>query len=261
LESNLRSIHPKAKIGSHVEIGPFVTIEEDVVIGDHCVIKPNSVIMNGSRLGDHCVVFPGAIVGAEPQDLKYQGEYTTLEIGNHTTIREYCTINRGTKASGKTIIGHHALLMAYVHVAHDCHIGNHAVLSNCVNLAGHVEVADHAILGGLVAVHQFVKIGRYSFIGGGSLVRKDVPPFVKASKDPLSYIGVNSIGLKRKGFANARIHTIEDIYRVLFVKYRNKTKAMEEISELFEIGEDRDNIIDFVNSSERGIIKGLTAVS
>ena len=261
MNSNLTSIHPKAKIGSHVEIGSFVTIEEDVVIGDHCVIKPNAVIMNGTRLGDHCVIYPGAIVGAEPQDLKFQGEYTTLEIGNHTTIREYCTLNRGTQASGKTTIGHHALIMAYVHVAHDCQIGNYAVLSNCVTLAGHVEVADHAIIGGLVAVHQFVKIGQYSFIGGGSLVRKDVPPFVKASKDPLSYIGVNSIGLKRKGFDNDRIHMIEDIYRVLFIKYRNKTKAMEEINKLFDIGEDRDNIIDFVNSSERGIIKGLAAVS
>ena len=261
MQSNLRSIHPKAIIGKHVEIGPFVTIEEDVIIGDHCTIKPNAVIMKGTRLGHHCEVFPGAIIGADPQDLKYDGEYTTLEIGNHTTIREYCTINKGTIASGKTVIGNHVMLMAYVHVAHDCIIGNHAILSNCVNLAGHVEIADHAILGGLVAVHQFVKIGRYSFVGGGSLVRKDVPPFIKASKEPLTYLGVNSIGLKRKGFANERIHIIEDMYRVLFVKHSNNTKAVEEIADSFEMSEDRNDILDFVNGSERGIIKGLKYAS
>ncbi len=259
--SKLSSIHPKAQIGRHTEIGPFVTIEEDVIIGDHCTIRSNAVIMNGTRMGDHCEIYPGAIIGADPQDLKYKGEYTLLEIGHHTTIREYCTVNKGTKHSGTTTVGSHVLLMAYVHVAHDCVIGNHAILSNCVNLAGHVEIADHAILGGLVAVHQFVKIGQYSFIGGGSLVRKDVPPYIKASKDPLSYIGVNSIGLERQGFNRERIQEIQDIYKILFVKHSNNTVAMEEILHSIEESNDKSKIIDFIKASERGIIRGTKRVS
>lgn len=259
--NKLSAIHPNARIGKHTEIGPFVTIEEDVVIGDHCTIRSNAVIMNGTRMGDHCEIYPGAIVGADPQDLKFKGEYTLLQIGDHTTIREYCTINKGTQHSGTTVIGSHVLLMAYVHVAHDCLIGNHAILSNCVNLAGHVEIADHAILGGLVAVHQFVKIGQYSFIGGGSLVRKDVPPYIKASKDPLSYIGVNSIGLERKGFGRARIQEIQDIYKILFVKHSNNTVAMEEIASSIVESNDKSRIIDFIKASERGIIRGTKRVS
>lgn len=215
------SIHRNARIGRNVEIGSYVTIEEDVVIGDHCKIGPNAIILNGTRMGSHCSVYPGAVIGAAPQDLKFEGEYSTLEIGNHVTIREYCTINRGTRANFKTSIGDHCLLMAYVHVAHDCEIGHHSILANNVNLAGHIQVGNHVVIGGLVAVHQFVKIGDHVMVGGGSLVRKDIPPFVKAAREPLSFVGVNVTGLKRRGFTQEQIHAIQDIYRMLFVRGYN----------------------------------------
>jgi len=218
MNRDLRNIHPKAKIGKNVTIAPFVTIEEDVVIGDNSEIKASACIQNGTRMGEGCKVFPGAIVGSIPQDLKYKGEKTTLEIGNNVIIREYCTVNIGTNASGKTIVGDNCLIMAYVHVAHDCIVGANSILANCVNLAGHIEIGEKSILGGMTAVHQFVRIGAHSMISGGSLVRKDVPPYIKAAREPLSYTGVNSIGLRRRGFSEDQIHNIQDIYRLLYVR-------------------------------------------
>lgn len=251
-------VHPDAQIADSVVIEPFVTISKDVIIGEGTWIGGHATIMDGVRFGENCKVFPGAVVGAIPQDLKFKGEYTTLEIGNNVTIREYCTLNRGTQASGKTVIKDNALLMAYVHIAHDCIIGENCVLANNVTLAGHIEVGDYAILGGLTAVHQFVRIGEHAFIGGGSKVRKDVPPFVKAAREPLSYAGVNSIGLKRRGFDMDTIHQIEDIYRILFVHEGvNISQGVKRIMEESEASETRDFILKFVEDSERGLMKGF----
>ena len=253
----MNNIHRNAQIGRDVQVGPFTTIEEDVVIGNGCRIGANANILNGTRLGDHCHIFPGAVVGAPPQDLKFGGEYSTLEIGNHVTIREYCTINRGTKASFKTSIGDHSLLMAYVHVAHDCSIGHNCILANNVNLAGHISIGHHTVIGGLVAVHQFVKIGDHVMVGGGSLVRKDIPPFVKAAREPLSFVGVNVTGLKRRGFSQSQIHAIQDIYRLLFVRGFNITQAVSIIKGTIADSLEKDLILDFVDQSERGIMRGF----
>jgi len=256
-QKTINHINPKAEIGKNVSIGPFVYIDEDVFIGEGTQIMSNAVILKGARIGKNCKIFPGAVVGADPQDLKYAGEYTTLEVGDNTTIREFCTINKGTTASGKTIVGSNCLLMAYVHVAHDCIVGNNVILANNVNLAGHVEIGDHAILGGLVAVHQFARIGDHVMVGGGSLVRKDVPPYVKAAREPLSYIGVNSIGLQRRGFEQATIDQIQEIYRCIFLKSNNISKSIESIESDFEDTEAKKNVITFIRNSERGLMKGF----
>jgi UDP-N-acetylglucosamine acyltransferase len=256
LHQPLNNIHPKAKIGKNVTISPFVTIEADVVIGDDAWIGPCAAIMNGARLGKGCKVFHGAIVGAAPQDLKFDGEPSTVEIGNNVTIREYCTINRGTKASHRTIIKDNALIMAYVHIAHDCIVGKNCILANNVTLAGHITVGDWAVLGGMVAVHQFVRIGEHAMIGGGSLVRKDVPPFVKAAREPLSYVGINSTGMRRRGFTKEQLSAIQDIYRILFVKGYNVTQAKAQI-QLLPDSTEKNTILTFINEAERGIMKGF----
>ncbi|MEM7103172.1 MAG: acyl-ACP--UDP-N-acetylglucosamine O-acyltransferase [Bacteroidota bacterium] len=254
----LSSIHPDARIADDVVIEPFVTVHGDVEIGPGTWVGSHASIMSGVKLGENCKIFPGAVVGAIPQDLKFKGENTSLEIGDNVIIREYCTINRGTKASDTTIIKDNALLMAYVHVAHDCVIGKNCVLANNVTLAGHIEVGDYAILGGLTAVHQFVKIGAHAFVGGGSRVRKDVPPYVKAAREPLSYAGVNSIGLKRRGFDTETIHQIQDIYRVLFVhKGVNISQAVDQIIRDCEPSDVKDYILNFVKDSQRGLMKGF----
>lgn len=258
-EKTINQISPKATLGQGVSVGAFACIEEDVVIGAGTTIGSNAVILRGTRIGENCKIFPGAVIGAEPQDLKFAGEYTTLEIGDNTTIREFCTINRGTTASGKTVVGSNCLLMAYVHVAHDCIVGNNVILANNVNLAGHVEVGDHAILGGLVAVHQFVRIGAHVMVGGGSLVRKDVPPFVKAAREPLSYIGVNSIGLTRRGFSQGTIDEIQEMYRCVFLKSISISKSLENIEHDFKHSAEKDIIVSFIKNSERGLMKGFSS--
>ena len=252
----IRNIHPEAKIGKNVKIGAFVTIEKDVVIGDNTEISPNAVIMNGTRMGENCKVFPGAIVGSIPQDLKYKGERTFLEIGNNVTIREYCTINIGTTANWKTVIEDNCLIMAYCHIAHDCIIHERCVLANNVTLAGHIEVGQRTTLGGLTAVHQFVRIGDNVMVGGGSLVRKDIPPYIKAAREPLSYAGVNSIGLRRKGFSDEQIHNIQDIYRLLYQKGPNTSQALEVIQSTLSETPERENILGFIKDASRGIIRG-----
>ncbi len=250
-------IHPGAQMGQNITVEPFVTIAEDVVIGDNTWIGPHVTILNGVRIGNNCRIFPGSVIGGIPQDLKFQGEQSIVEIGNNVTIREYCTINRGTQANYKTAIHDHCLLMAYVHIAHDCIIKRNVVLANNVNLAGHIEVGEYAILGGLTAVHQFVKIGEHAFVGGGSLVRKDIPPFVKAAREPISYAGVNSVGLRRRGFTGEQINHIQDIYRYLFVKGNNTRQALRIIETTIEATKERDRIIEFIHGADRGIIKGF----
>ncbi|MEP7268025.1 MAG: acyl-ACP--UDP-N-acetylglucosamine O-acyltransferase [Saprospiraceae bacterium] len=257
---HLSQVHPDARIGKNVHISPFVTIEGDVTIGDNTWIGPNACILNGSRLGNNCKIFPGAVVGAVPQDLKFSGENSILEIGNNVTIREYCTLNRGTKANWTTRIKDNCLLMAYVHVAHDCVLEENVILANNVNLAGHIHIAKYAILGGLTAVHQFVRVGEHVMIGGGSLVRKDVPPFVKAAREPISYAGINSIGLSRRGFSEDTIKEIQDAYRYLFVKGYNTSQALELIENNIPPSAEKSKILEFIKSSERGIMKGYRQI-
>ncbi len=250
-------IHPNAQIGIGTQINNFVTIEDDVQIGENCWIGSGAVIMKGARLGNNVRIFPGAIIAGIPQDLKFQGEESLVEIGNNTTIREYVTVNRGTAAAGTTIIGENCLIQAYCHVAHDCKIGNNCIMSNNTALAGHVVLEDYAIIGGMSAVHQFSRIGCHTMIGGYSKVRTDVPPFIKAARDPLSYAGVNSIGMKRRGFTQDRVHHIQDIYRILFVHGTNFHKSIEQIENNIPNTEDKTYILNFLKSSTRGLITGI----
>jgi UDP-N-acetylglucosamine acyltransferase len=253
----LAYIHPQAKIAENVVIEPFVTIHKDVVIGEGTWIGSNATIMNGARIGKNCRIFPGAVISAVPQDLKFGGEDTLVVIGDNTTIRECVTINRGTSDRKETRVGNNVLLMAYTHIAHDCVVGNNCILANGVQLAGHITVDDFAIIGGMSAVHQFVSVGAHVMISGGSLVRKDVPPYTKAGREPLSYVGINSVGLRRRGFSSEKINEIQDIYRVLFLKNSNTTKALDLVEAGFKPTEERDEIINFIRNSNRGVMKGF----
>ncbi|TKG92406.1 acyl-ACP--UDP-N-acetylglucosamine O-acyltransferase [Puteibacter caeruleilacunae] len=256
MKQPLAYVHPESKVADNVVIEPFVTIDKDVEIGEGTRIGSNVTILPGTRIGKNCNIYPGAVIGAAPQDLKFKGEYTTVEIGDNTTIREFVTINRGTSARGKTVVGDNCLLMAYVHVAHDCIVGNNVILVNSVQLAGEVVVDDWAILGGMCAVHQFVHVGKHVMLSGGSLVRKDVPPFVKAGREPLSYVGVNSIGLRRRAYTNEKIREIQDIYRYIYQKGLNISQALEVIEAEVPASPERDEVILFVANSKRGIIRG-----
>src|SRR6476661_1813211 len=254
--SPLAYIHPDARLAPGVTVEPFTTIAADVEIGEGSWIGPNVTIMNGARIGRHCQIFPGAVVAGIPQDLKFAGEKTTAHIGDYTVLRECVTVNRGTVDRGETHVGSHCLLQAYVHVAHDCHIGDHCVISNSVQIAGHVQVGDWAILGGTSAIHQFVSIGAHAFVGGGSLVRKDVPPFVKAAREPLTYAGVNPVGLRRRGFTDEQLATIQHLYRILFLGGYNTQEALNRIEADIAPSAERDFALDFVRAATRGIIKG-----
>ncbi len=252
----LSVIHPEAKLGANVTVDPFSVIHADVEIGDGTWIGSNVTIYPGARIGKNVRIFPGAVISAIPQDLKFGGEITTVEIGDNTTIRECVTVNRGTADKHKTVIGQNCLIMAYVHVAHDCFIGNHCILANSVQLAGHVTVGDFAIIGGSSAVHQFAHIGRHVMISGGSLVRKDVPPFTKAGREPLSYAGINSIGLRRREFNDEQVAEIQETYRYIYQKGLNNQEALTQIELHIPASSHRDEIINFVRDSERGIMKG-----
>lgn len=259
--SPLTSIHPEAKIGQGVTIEAFTTIQKDVVIGDGTWIGPNVTIMNGARIGKNCRIFPGAVISAIPQDLKFKGEVTTAEIGDNTTIRECVTLNRGTVDKYKTVIGANCLVMAYAHIGHDCIIGNYCILGNTTQLAGHVVIDDYAIFGGACAVQQFSKIGAHAYIGGGSLVRKDVPPYTKAAREPLSYAGINAVGLRRRGFTTEKIAEIQEIYRYLFLKGLNNSKALDLIERDLPKSEERDYIVSFIRQSEQGVMKGFATTT
>lgn len=254
----MNMIHPDAKLAKDVKVGYYSVIEDDVIIGEGTDIGHNVTILKGSRIGKNCKIFPGAVVGAIPQDLKFAGEYTTTEIGDNTTIRECVTINRGTADKKKTVVGSNCLLMAYVHVAHDVKIGNHCILANQASIAGHVVMDDYVIVeGGAVGIQQFVHIGHHAFITGGSRVRKNIPPYVKVGREPLSFVGVNSVGLKRRGYDDSDIKEIEDIYRIVFVQNANIGKGIDQVQELIESSEYKDEIISFIKNSEKGVIKGL----
>ncbi|MDG1427545.1 MAG: acyl-ACP--UDP-N-acetylglucosamine O-acyltransferase [Crocinitomicaceae bacterium] len=255
--SKLANISSGANLGDNVRIDAFSTIADNVTIGANTIIHSNVVIYSGTTIGEGCEVFPGAVLGATPQDLKFVGEDTTVEIGNNTVIRECVTIHRGTKDKWQTTIGDNCLLMTYVHVAHDCQIGNNVILASYTGLSGHVIVEDFAILEGKVATQQFVRIGAHSFIAGASLVRKDVPPFIKAAREPLGFAGVNSVGLRRRGFEDSFVKQIEDIYRLLYVQNANVSKGLEAIKEVMPESDARTQILDFIANADKGIIKGL----
>jgi UDP-N-acetylglucosamine acyltransferase len=256
MNQSMTNVHPGAKIGKNVVISPFVTIEEDVVIGEGTWLGPNAVVMNGARIGANCRVFPGAVVSGIPQDLKFDGEETTVEVGENTTIRECVTLNRGTKAKGKTVIGKNCLLMSYVHVAHDCIVGDNVILGGYAGLAGEVEVDNWAIISGGSLVHQFVRIGSHVMIQGGSKITKDVPPFCLAGRDPLAYTGINSVGLRRRDFKNESIYEIQEIYRIIYQRGMNISDALDFIEASLPATKERDEILLFVRNSKRGIIRG-----
>jgi UDP-N-acetylglucosamine acyltransferase len=252
----LTFISPLAKIADNVKVDPFTVIHEDVEIGEGTWIGSNVTIFPGARIGKNVRIFPGAVISAIPQDLKFGGEKTTLEIGDNTTIRECVTLNRGTIDKNKTVIGKNCLIMAYVHIAHDCFVGNNCIIANAVQMAGHVTVGDYAIIGGSTAIHQFAKIGQHVMISGGSLVRKDVPPFTKSGREPLTYAGINSVGLRRRNFTDDRIAQVQEIYRYIYQRGLNINEALLQVEANMSASPERDEILEFIRSSERGIMKG-----
>ncbi len=253
--SNLAFVHPDAKIGNETVIEAFAFVAGNVIIGDNSWIGPNATILDGARIGSHCKVFPSAVISGIPQDLKFKGEDSTAEIGDNTTIRECATVNRGTAAVGKTVLGTGCLLMAYSHIGHDCELKDNIIIGNATALAGEVKVDDWAILSGGTMVHQFTHIGAHVIIGGGSKVRIDVPPFIKADRDPLSFMGLNLVGLTRRGFEKERIDEIHNIYRTIYLSKMNFSQALEKVESDFIPSDDRDYILTFIRTSERGIIR------
>lgn len=253
--SPLAHIHSDAKIGHNVTIDPFAVIGAEVSIGNETHIMSHAVIMNGSVIGKNCIIYPGAVIGAIPQDLKFVGEKTTVEIGDGTTIRECVTINRGTKDKWKTVLGKNCLIMAYAHIAHDCILGNNVILANAVQLAGHVEIGNNAIISGLSGAVQFTRIGAYTYVAGHAVVRKDVPPYVKAAREPMSFAGINTVGLHRSKFSPEKIKEITDIYKIFFIEKNTTSAALDKVEATFAPTPERDAIIAFIKNSKTGIIK------
>lgn len=253
--SPLAFVSPEAQIGKDVEIGPFAVINKNVIIGDGCIIDSNATICEFTRMGKNCHVFPSAVIGAIPQDLKFHGEETWTIIGDNNVLREFVTVHRGTASKGKTVIGNNNLIMAYCHVAHDCVLNNHIIMSNATQLAGEVVVDDFAIIGGGTLVHQFTHIGSHVMIQGGSRTNKDIPPYIIAAREPISYCGINSVGLNRRGYTPEQIHTIQEVYRIIYQGGMNTTKAIEYVEANIPQTPERDVIIDFVRDSARGIVR------
>ncbi len=256
MKQPLAYVHPAAKIASNVVIDPFVTIDQNVVIGEGTRIGSNVTILEGARIGKNCTIHSGAVISGVPQDLKFKGEDTVAIIGDNTVIRECVTINRGTASKGKTVVGSNCLIMAYCHVAHDCTLGDNVIMSNSVQVAGEVVIDDNAVIGGGALIHQFTHIGAHVMLQGGSLVNKDIPPFIKAGRLPVSYAGINSIGLRRRGFTNEQISEIQEIYRYLYLSGLNNSDAVDRIEAELPASKERDEIIMFVRNSKRGIIRG-----
>ena len=248
-------VHPGAELADDVEIGPFTVVEDDVIVGQGTVISSNVLLARGTRIGERCRISNGAVLGTDPQDLKFGGEKTTLEIGNDTTIREFATLNRGTTDHWKTVVGSNCLLMAYTHVAHDCTLGNNVILANSVNMAGHVTIEDFVGVGGLTPIHQFVRIGKHSFIGGGLRVPKDVPPFILAVDDPVQYGGLNVIGLKRRGFTESTLENIKKAYRIIYRSKLLRKEALKKVEDEIEPIDEIKDLLNFFRNSERGVIR------
>ena len=249
-------VSAKAQLGGNVSVGPFSIVEDNVIVGEGTHIASAVLIASGARIGKECRIHHGAVVGTIPQDLKFHGEQTVLEIGDHTTIREYATLNRGTSERGKTTVGHHCFIMAYAHIAHDCSIGNHVILANSVNMAGHVSIEDHVVIGGMVPIHQFVRIGCHAMVGGGYRVTKDIPPYILAGHEPLTFQGLNIVGLKRRSFSPDAISQLEKLYDLVYRSQYNVTQALAKIKTDFPMSEEILHVIDFIQNSKRGIIWG-----
>ena len=256
MKTNLTHVHPNAKIALNVTIDPFTTIHNNVEIGEHTWIGSNVTIMEGARIGAHCKIFPGAVIAAIPQDLKFQGEDSLALIGDYSVIRECVTINRGTAASGKTEVGTHCLIMAYSHIAHDCNIGNHCIFSNNTTLAGHINIGNYVVFSGLTAIQQFCQIGDFAYVAGGALVRKDIPPFAKVARDPLVFLGINTVGMERNGISASRIEQVEEVYRILFKRKLHLSQAIEVVKKEVATSADRNQILDFIEKSTLGIVRG-----
>ena len=256
MKQPLAYVHPAAKIASNVVIDPFVTIDQNVEIGEGTRIGSNVTILEGARIGKNCTIFPGSVISAIPQDLKFNGEDTVAIIGDNTTLRECVTVNRGTAAKGKTVVGNNCLIMAYSHIAHDVCVGDNVIMSNCTQVAGEVVIDNYAVIGGGALIHQFSHIGAHVMVQGGALINKDIPPYVKAARTPISYAGVNSIGLRRRNFTNEKICEIQEIYRYLYLSGLNNSDAIERIEAELPASKERDEIIMFVRNSKRGIIRG-----
>lgn len=252
---NLSFIHPDAQIAEDVKIGPFVTIEADVVIGEGTEIHSGAVILNGSRIGRNCHIHSSAVIGGVPQDLKFRGEKTLAIIGDNTIIREFATVNRGTASKGKTVIGNNCLIMAYCHVAHDCYLHNNIIMSNACQIAGEVEIEDYAVIGGGTLVHQFTHIGQHIMLQGGSHVNKDIPPYAMVGREPISYIGINVVGLRRRGFTREQLGRIQEIYRYIYFSDLNNSDAINRILDETPQSAERDLIVNFIRSSSRGIVR------
>lgn len=253
----LATVSPSAKLGDNIEIGPYAYVDDNVEIGDGCKILTHAVIFPYVKMGKNCSVYPGAVVGAIPQDLKFDGEVTYVEIGDNVTIRECATINRGTKASGKgvTRIGDDTLIMSYVHVAHDCTVGKHCILVSYTGIAGETDVDDWAILGGDTKAHQFTRVGAHAMVGGRSKLNKDVPPYVLCGREPICYVGINIVGLRRRGFTSEQIRNIKDIYDTIYFQGMNISDGCAKVESGFPQSEERDVILKFIRSSKRGIIR------
>lgn len=247
-------VSPRAELGENVSVGPFAVVEDNVIVGDGTSIGSHTVVAWGTRIGKDCRIHPGAVVGTVPQDLKFHGEETTLEIGDRTIVREFATVNRGTEDRWKTVVGSSCLLMAYVHVAHDCILGEHVILANAVNMGGHVTIEDYAIVGGMTPIHQFVTIGRHVMIGGGFRVPKDIPPYILAAQDPLSFEGLNIVGLKRRNFSREAIESLEKAYGFLYNSNLNVSQALVKIKNEVPMTPEVQHVIEFIENSKRGII-------
>lgn len=254
--SPLASVSPEAKLGKNIIVEPFAVIHSDVVIGDNCLISSNAIIYPGARIGNDCRIFPGAIISSIPQDMKFGNEYTLAIIGNNVTIREYVTVNRGTQESNETVVGSNSLLMSYVHVAHDSIIGNNVILVNSVNVGGHVVVDDHAVIGGNCAIHQFNKVGKHAMVAAGTIVRKDIPPYVTAGRSNVSYMGINKIGLKRRGFSAEQISLIQSIYKILFQDPNTISDSLLIIEKEIPDSIEKNEVLSFIRNTKRGIMKG-----
>lgn len=255
--SPLANVHPKARIGKNVTIEAFATIYEDVEIGDDCYIHPNAIIYPDTIIGAGSKIFPGAVIGIVSQDMKYKGEKSNTVIGKNTTIREYATIHKGTADRMTTKVGDNCLIMCYAHLGHDCLIGNNVIIANNGTLAGHITVEDFVVIEGVVSAQQFVSIGAHSFVAGASLVRKSIPPYIRVAREPLQYIGVNTIGLSRRGFDKEVIKQIEDIYRIIFVRGHNLSNALEIVQKEVPDSAAKQQILDFIRKQEDGIVKGI----
>ena len=247
-------VSPKASLGDDIVIGPFTIVEDDVVIGNGTHVGPHAYCADGARIGNDCTIHHGAVVATVPQDLKFKNEKTTFEIGNSTTIREFCTLNRGTAEHMKSTVGSNCLLMAYVHVAHDCTIGDNVIIANAVQMGGHVTIEDSAIVGGLTAIHQFVSIGEHTMVGGHFRVPKDVPPFILAGGAPLTYEGLNVVGLRRRGFSRETLDALDQAYRLLYFSKLNVSQAVQRIKEELTLTPEVKRLLSFIERSKRGII-------